>query len=221
MSTKPHLSIVSPVYRSETLVDTLVERIREAVGEITDNYEIILVEDRGPDDSWLKIKENCSRYDNVIGIRLSRNFGQQPAIQAGLDASRGEWVVVMDCDLQDDPREIAKLYQEAQKGYDIVQARRENRQDGMFKKACSRIFNQVLGFLTDTEQDPTVANFMLFHRKVVDSFDQVNDYYRYYPMLVQWIGFKRAKVNIEHAKRSDGESSYSLKKRLKLAENTI
>lgn len=216
-----HLSVVSPVYQSEPLVDLLVERIRTAVSEITNSYEIILIEDRGPDNSWHKIEENCKRHQNVIGLRLSRNFGQQHAIQAGLDASRGEWVIVMDCDLQDTPEEIIKLYQKGQEGFEIVQAQRANRQDDFTKKFASNLFNKVLGYLTDTEQDPTIANFTLFHRKAVDAMDSLKDHNRYYPMLVQWVGFNRSKVIINHADREIGKSSYSLSKRLGLAIDTI
>jgi dolichol-phosphate mannosyltransferase len=157
----------------------------------------------------------------VIGLRLSRNFGQQHAIQAGLDASKGEWVVVMDCDLQDMPEEIIKLYNKGQEGFEIVQAQRANRQDDFVKRSASNIFNKVLGYLTDTEQDPTIANFTLFHRKVVDAFDSLKDHDRYYPMLAQWVGFNRAKIVINHADREIGESSYSLKKRMGLAIDTI
>jgi len=216
-----HLSVVSPVYQSEPLVDLLVERIRTAVSEITNSYEIILIEDRGPDNSWHKIEENCKRHQNVIGLRLSRNFGQQHAIQAGLDASRGEWVIVMDCDLQDMPEEIITLYQKGQEGFEIVQAQRANRQDDFTKKSASNLFNKVLGYLTDTEQDPTIANFTLFHRKAVDAMDSLKDHNRYYPMLVQWVGFNRSKVIINHADREIGKSSYSLSKRLGLAIDTI
>jgi polyisoprenyl-phosphate glycosyltransferase len=221
MSGNIHLSIVSPVYKSEPLVDSLVERIRSAVSEITNSYEIILIEDRGPDNSWKKIEDNCKRYQNVIGLRLSRNFGQQHAIQAGLDASKGEWVVVMDCDLQDMPEEIIKLYNKGQEGFEIVQAQRANRQDDFVKRSASNIFNKVLGYLTDTEQDPTIANFTLFHRKVVDAFNSLKDHNRYYPMLAQWVGFNRAKIVIDHADREIGKSSYSLRKRMGLAIDTI
>jgi dolichol-phosphate mannosyltransferase len=217
-----HLSIVSPVYRSESLVAKLVERISAAVESITPDYEIVLVEDCGPDASWERIVEQCQKHPKVVGIKLSRNFGQQYAIQAGLDAARGDWVVIMDCDLQDRPEEIPKLYQKAQEGYEIVLASRKNRKDNFFKKFTSQAFYAVLSYLTDVKHDATVAHFMLLHRKVVNALKQVGDYHRTYPMLVKWVGFRVAKVEIEHAEREDGKSSsYSFKKRLNLAINTI
>ncbi|MCB0380119.1 MAG: glycosyltransferase family 2 protein [Flavobacteriales bacterium] len=221
METNVHISIVSPVYRAENIVDKLVERIVASVSQLTDSFEIILVEDCGPDNSWQKIVENCNKNPKVKGIKLSRNYGQQHAIQAGLDASKGEYVITMDCDLQDKPEEIYKLYNKAKEGYEIVCASRQNRQDDFFKKILSRIFYSTLGYLTETKQDRTVANFVCYHRKAVNALALVKDHNRYYPMLQQLIGFNYTKVEIEHAEREDGKSSYSFKKRLRLAMDTI
>lgn len=222
MQTPIRLSIVSPVYRSESLVAALVNRISASVEPLTEAYEIVLVEDCGPDASWEKIVEECRKHPKVVGIKLSRNFGQQYAIQAGLDAARGEWIVVMDCDLQDRPEEIPKLYHKGLEGFDIVLASRKNRKDNFFKKFASQAFYAVLTYLTDVKQDPSVAHFMLLHRKVVNALKQIGDYHRSYPMLVKWVGFRITKVEIEHAEREDGKSSsYSFKKRLNLAVNTI
>ncbi len=215
------ISIVSPVYRAESLVDKLIERITNSVSKLTDSYEIILVEDCGPDNSWKKIQENCAKYTTVKGIKLSRNYGQQHAIQAGLDASTGKYIITMDCDLQDQPEEIEKLLAKSKEGYEIVVASRKNRQDDFFKKTFSRMFYSTLGYLTETKQDRTVANFVVYHRKAVNAMASLKDHNRYYPMLQQMVGFNYAKVAIEHAEREDGKSSYSYKKRLKLAIDTI
>jgi len=215
------ISIISPVYRAETLVDKLVERIMNSVSKLTDSYEIILVEDCGPDNSWKKIQDNCTKYPVVKGIKLSRNYGQQHAIQAGLDASSGKYVITMDCDLQDQPEEIEKLLSKSKEGFEIVVASRKNRQDDAFKKFLSRIFYSTLGYLTETKQDRTVANFVCYNRKAVDAMDRVKDHNRYYPMLQQLVGFNYAKVDIEHAEREDGNSSYSFSKRSRVAMDTI
>lgn len=215
------ISIVSPVYQAEKIVDKLVERINAAVSKLTDNYEIILVEDCGPDNSWEKIQENCKKYLNVRGIKLSRNFGQQHAIQAGLDVSKGKYVITMDCDLQDQPEEIEKLLEKSKEGFEIVVASRKNRKDSFIKKVASKWFYSTLSYLTETKQDSSVANFVVYHRKVVDSMAAMGDHSRYYPMLSQMVGYNYTKVEINHAKREEGRSSYSMKKRLKLAVNTI
>ena len=110
-----HLSIISPVYCAEQLLDQLVERVIESVGAISSDFEVILVDDYSPDNSWSKIEELSTKHPQVKGIKLSRNFGQHYAITAGLDQAKGEWVVVMDCDLQDRPEEIPALYEKPKK----------------------------------------------------------------------------------------------------------
>jgi dolichol-phosphate mannosyltransferase len=221
MKADVYISIVSPVYKAGKIIDTLVIRIDDAVKKITPYYEIILIDDSSPDNSWNKIQENCSKNPKIKGIKLSRNCGQQHAVQAGLDKSRGEYVVTMDCDLQDQPEEIVKLIEKAKEGYEIVVASRKDRKDDFFKKILSKLFYFSLGYLTETQQDSSVANFVVYHRKAVDALAKFNDHRRYYPMLRQMIGFNYAKVEINHAEREDGKSSYSYKNRLKLAIDTI
>lgn len=215
------LSIVSPVYRAETLISSLVNRIEKAVSKLTENYEIILVEDCGPDNSWARILEICKNNPKVKGIKLSRNFGQQHALQAGLDTSSGEYVVTMDCDLQDKPEEIEKLFTKSKEGFEIVVAARSNRQDDFMKKFFSKIFYRILGYLSDTIQDESVANFVCYQRVAIDAMAKLKDNRRYYPMLQHLVGFNYAKVEVDHAERSEGGSSYTFKKRLDLAINTI
>jgi len=106
----PLLSIGTPVYGSEALVAELVERICAAARSVTEEFEVLLVEDGSPDNSWAAIVRECDRNPRVKGVRLSRNFGQHPAITAALEHARGEFVVIMDCDLQDDPGYIPALY---------------------------------------------------------------------------------------------------------------
>jgi dolichol-phosphate mannosyltransferase len=215
------ISIVSPVYKAEEIIDLLVERLIAAIEKITTDYEIILVEDCGGDGSWKKILQNCSIHSQVKGIKLSRNYGQQYAIQAGLDASLGEYVITMDCDLQDLPEEISKLYNEAKQGSEIVVASRLDRQDEFFKRIFSSIFYKILSYLSETKQDRTVANFACYHRKAVDAMADINDFNRYYPMIQQLVGFRYTKVEVKHAPREIGKSSYTFSKRMKLAINTI
>lgn len=215
------LSIVSPVYGAASLLHELVQEIEAAVDQITDDYEIILVEDHSPDDSQTIIREICKEDKHVVGAFHSRNFGQQYAIHTGLSLATGDYIVTMDCDLQDTPALIVDLFRKSQEGYDIVFASRQNRQDGYVKKLGSKLFNRLLGFLTETVQDETIANFVLYKRKVVDAMLQMGDYRRYYPLMNHWVGFKSCKLPIPHAERTDGkDSSYSMKKRIELALNT-
>lgn len=191
------------------------------MGSIQLSYEIILVDDRSPDGSWEVMKRISHTYHEVKSLRLSRNFGQHPAIMAGLSHTRGEWVVVMDCDLQDQPKEIKKLYKKAIEGYDIVLAKRENRKDGILKKLSSKLFSKIYGFFTDSHYDNEVANFGIYHNKVVTSILLVGDYIKFFPLFVPFVGFNTISIPVEHAARSIGKSSYNLRKLTSLAFNTI
>ena len=217
----PVLSVVSPVYRSEKLVVPLVERLTGVLAPLGVPYEIVLVEDRSPDNSWQEIRAAAERDPRVRGVRLSRNFGQHYAITAGLDHARGEWMVVMDCDLQDRPEEIPRLYSKALEGFEVVLARRENRADSAFKRMRSRFFYQVLGWLSGLRQDPAVANFGIYHRKVIDGVRSLRESIRYFPTLVLWVGFRRATLDVQHAARPEGDTSYSWSRLLRLALDII
>lgn len=215
------LSIVSPVYRGEKMTEELVRRISESVGSITQHYEIILVNDASPDNSWNVIRAECEKDSRVKGINLSRNFGQHYAITAGLSYAKGEWVVVMDCDLQDRPEEIPNLYNKAIEGYDSVFAQRVNRSDSLLKRMSSKLFYKFFSYMTETRQDASVANFGIYNRKVVESILAMGDKMRYFPTQVQWVGFRKYYIPVEHDSRLEGKSSYSLKKLFRLAFDTI
>jgi polyisoprenyl-phosphate glycosyltransferase len=217
----PYISIVSPVYKAENTIPILIERIENSVKQITDDYEIILVEDSGPDESWKVISYYAEKNPKIVGIQLSRNFGQHYAITAGLDYSKGEWVVVMDCDLQDQPEEIPKLYEKTKESFDIVLARRHERKDRFFKRFFSKVFYRSLGYLTGSDQDETVANFGIYNRKVVDAVCAMRESIRYFPTMVKWVGFRTCKINVEHNSRLEGESSYNMKRLINLAMDII
>lgn len=221
MNSQPIISIVSPVYRAEKIVDKLVSEIQKVMKVINVSYEIILVDDRSPDNSWLKMKELSSKYQEIKSIRLSRNFGQHPAIMAGLNQAKGEWIVVMDCDLQDQPKEIEKLFNKAKEGFDVVLARRTKRQDGYIKKLYSKIFSKVYGFFTDTKYDNEIGNFGVYNKKVIQSILQVSDYIKFFPLFVNFVGYNATSISVEHAQRDSGTTSYSLSKLISLAFNSI
>lgn len=219
---RPFLSIISPVYKAEGLVDELIDRIQASLEPIVDNYEVILVDDCGPDNSWARIQERAARDGRVRGVRLSRNFGQHRAITAGLADSSGEWVVVMDCDLQDRPEEIPRLLAHAQnEGFDLVFAHRVNRQDTWLKRSLSRFFYALLSYLTETIQDPAIANFGVYHRKVIDAVLAMRESMRYFPTMVRWVGFCAGTLPVVHAERPEGTSSYSFRSLLYLALDII
>jgi polyisoprenyl-phosphate glycosyltransferase len=214
-------SVVTPVYGCSTSLYELYRRLCLTLETITPSFEIIFVNDSSPDNSWKAIGEIIGKDKRVKGINLSRNFGQHYAISAGLTYAKGKWIVVMDCDLQDQPEEISKLYQKALEGYDVVYGYRNDRKDGFFKVILSKLFYRLFGYLTNTRQDSHIANFGIYGRKVIEAVLSMNDSLRYFPTMVRWVGFNQASVNVEHAERAEGKSSYSFVKLLRLSMDVI
>ena len=208
------ISVVSPVYRGEKMVAELVRRNVEALTSITDDYEIILVNDASPDESWNEIVKECKKNQRVKGLNLSRNFGQHYAITAGLSYATGDWIVVMDCDLQDRPEEIPNLYKKAQEGYDIVFARRVVKHVGWWKRFSSVAFHAVIDWLSGTKSDPAIANFGIYCRKAIDEYNKIPQHARAFGQILDIVGFKRGYVNVEQDSSARGESSYTLIKLL-------
>ncbi len=215
------ISIVSPVYRAEKILPILVSEINLVMERIGEDYEIILVDDRSPDNSWEVMKVLSSQNPKIKSIRLSRNFGQHSAIFAGLTKAKGDWVVVMDCDMQDQPKEIAKLYKKALEGYDIVLGQRENRKDKFLKKLSSKLFYKVFNYLSGANFDNNVANFGIYHQKTIKSILDMKDYVKFFSLFINWIGFKSVSIPIEHGEREEGKSTYSVGKLFKQAFNVI
>lgn len=215
------ISIVSPVYKAENIICELVKRTESSLEKITNDFEIILVEDGSQDKSWEKIQEIAHSNKNVRGLKLSRNFGQHYAITAGLKHAKGDWVIVMDCDLQDPPEEFNKLIVKAQEGYEVVHACRSMRKDNFFKRLFSKSFYRTLSYLTNYKHDDSIANFGIYHRKVVDAIISMKEQVRYFPLMVMWVGFNSTKVWVDHGARFEGKSSYKMRSLFHLAINII
>lgn len=219
--TKGLLSVVSPVYGCEGCLEELVHRITAAILPTGMALEILLVNDGSPDGSWQRIVELAGHLPNVRGLRLSRNFGQHYAIAAGIEHARGEWIAVLDCDLQDLPEELPKLLDAALAGNEIVFAQRIDRQDTAFKRLTSYTFYRLLSYLTEVKYDHSIANFGVFSRKVIDTVNRMPESDRFFPLMIKWTGFRTATVPVEHAMRQHGTSSYSLRKLIRLALNVV
>lgn len=218
---QPHISVVIPVYGCCQSLNNLYIRLNSTLLSITNNFEIILINDASPDNSWKFIKELAEKDSKIKGINLSKNFGQHKAITAGLDHAEGDWIVVMDCDLQDQPEEIVKLYNKAQEGYDIVFGRRAERKDNIWKKLGSKIFYRIYDYFTDSKVDDSIANFSVISKKALYGLKKLQEQNRMYPLFVNWIGFSRAEIDINHSTREEGKSSYTLSKLVNLAIDSI
>lgn len=220
-SNSPLISVVVPVYKAENCLDELYRRLAQALEPISPNFEIVLVEDCGGDRSWEVIERLAGQDARVKGIQFSRNFGQHYGITAGLDHCHGDWVVVMDCDLQDRPEEIPRLYAKAQEGYDVVLARRGTRRDPLLKRAASWLFYKMFSYLADIDYDAQTGNFRILSRKVAKNLCAMREQLRFFGGMVQWMGFPTASIEVEHAERHEGKSTYTFGKLWKLAAETI
>ena len=215
------ISVVAPVYKCRECVPELHRQLVAALEPLVPSFVIVLVNDGCPADSWSAIQSVAAADARVKAINLSRNFGQHYAIAAGLHRSSGNWVVVMDCDLQDRPAEIPNLYRKAQEGYDIVYARREERRDARFKRALSRGFSMLYNQLSDIRIDPRVANFSIAARPVIDSYCKLKELNRSYHLNLRWLGYRSAYLPVEHASRFAGASAYNLRRGFGLAIESI
>lgn len=222
MKSSAHISVVTPVYGCCSCLPELYQRLDAVLTPISPDYEIIMVDDASPDCAWAAIQKLSIKDARVKGIKLARNFGQHYAITAGLDFAEGDWVVVMDCDLQDVPEEIPRLYRAArEEGYDLVVGRRSNRQDSWFKKLQSRAFYAVFRFFSEAQVDSRTGNFGIYSRDVIRSVRQLREQNRSFGLFAIWVGFNRGYVDIDHGARTSGKSAYTFKKALKLALDSI
>lgn len=214
---QPSISVVVPVYGCDSCIHKLCERLHDSVSKLTDRHEIVLVDDRSPDGSWTAILEAQKTFPSVKGIQLSRNFGQHVAITVGLQNARGDFVVIMDCDLQDPPEKIPEMFDKLQEGYDCILARRVERSHSRLRVYAGKIYFRLMSKLTKEKIDGSYGSFSLLSRKVVDAFSQFSERDRHYLFIVRWLGFKIGSIDYDHQERAFGKSSYSVSKLLQHA----
>lgn len=220
MSEVIDISIVVPLYGCEKYIDELYKRVKKSLELNNLKVQFVFVNDGSPGNDWAVVEELANNKKDVLAINLSRNFGQHQAITAGLTYAKGNWVVVMDGDLQDSPEEIINLYNKAHDDFDIVYAQRKERKDTGIKKMSSRLYYAVFSYLTDSKQDKSIANFGIYKKKVIKAILSMQDHERYFPTMSQWVGFRSSTLEVEHHER-DGETGYSWSALIKLAFNNI
>lgn len=211
------IAVIIPVYGSPNSLGSLSERLISILSKLTDNFEIFLIEDHCPRGSWHEVESICAKHDCVKGMKFSKNFGQHYAILAGLRKTDADYVIIMDCDLQDHPEDIPLLYEKIKQGFDKVFVKRINKKHSLIEKITSSLFYKFLSYMTDTKQDSSIGNFGMYSKKVIKEISQLTEIARLFPVHARWVGFTCSYVEIEHNNRHDGESSYTFKKRLALA----
>jgi len=210
-------SIVVPAYNEEASVGLLYTRIKEVLEPSQESWELIFVNDGSRDQTLQKLDALAQADARVKYIDLSRNFGHQPALTAGLESAKGLAIISMDCDLQDPPELIPNLIEKWKNGADIVYARRTNfRKDNFIKRQGSKLYYRMLSKFTDVEIPRNVGDFRLVDRRVLDTVNGMKEGSRYLRGMVAWTGFKHDFVDYERPDREQGESEYSLLKLIKL-----
>lgn len=217
----PELAVVVPVYGCVECIEQLHRRLSDAISVITTDYELIFVDDRSPDGSWPLLEELARSDAHVRSIRLSRNFGQHAAITAGLAASDAAWTAVMDCDLQDPPEALPALLARAREGFDLVLARRKQRSHSVLRLWMARAYFKLLNTFMGTRLDGEFGTFSVLNRKVVDAFLTLGDQDRHYLSILQWLGFELGTIDIQHASRAAGKSSYTFRRLVRHAVSGV
>lgn len=211
------LSVVVPTYACASCLRALHARLTAALGPLAIAYELVFVDDRSSDGSWSVLGELAAADPRVRGWRLSRNFGQHVAISAGLAQARGDWVVVMDCDLQDRPEEIPRLLAKAAEGHDIVFGRRVRRPGSGLRALAGGAYFRLLNRVAGTRIDRTCGTFSVISRKVVDAYLRFGDRDRHYLFILYWLGFDQATIDVQGAARHAGASAYGVRRLLRHA----
>lgn len=215
------ISVVIPVYGCPEALPNLYERLVKTLERITKSFEIILVNDGCPKNSWKQIEKICKQDNRIKGIKLSRNFGQHHATNCGIEYSKGDYVVLMDCDLQDKPEAIIDLYESINEGYDVVFSRRKDRKDSKLTLWLSRNFYNIYNYFTDSRYDFEVGNLSITNRKVVEEYKKISDKNKVFINYLSWMGFKTKTIDIDGGERFEGKSSYTFGKKINLAIEEI
>lgn len=217
-----HISIVIPLLNEDGNIRVLYEALLPVVEKISFDYEIIFVDDGSKDNSFDIINELCQQNNRVLGISLSRNFGHQIALTAGMEHASGEVVVTLDADMQHPPEIILDLYKKYNEGYDIVNTiRTETADSGIFKKITSHYFYKIINKLSDIHIEPSAADFRLMNRKTVNAFLQMKEKDRFTRGIISWMGFKQAMIEYTAPHRFAGKSKYSVFKMFRFAADGI
>ncbi len=207
------LSVVIPCYNEEDNVKPLYEELKEALSGI--DYEAIFVDDGSTDKTFNILKELHNNDERVKAIRFRKNFGQSAALRAGFDSAKGEYVVSMDSDLQNDPQDIPKLFERLKSGYDVVCGWRYNRKDGLSKRLFSKFANWFRGWFMSENVHDSGCTLRVYKRETLEDLELFGELHRYIPALLYWKGFDIGEEKVNHRQRKYGITKYDWKRLVK------
>lgn len=213
----PELSVVVPMYGCVDSLTALHQRLHSVLDAEQLEWELVLVDDASPDGTWPHIADLAQNDTRVRALRMSRNFGQHAAITAGLAEAQGQWVAVMDCDLQDPPEELPRLLAAARAGSAVVLTRRDKRRQAWYRRVAARLYFRTRNALLDTQVDTEYSTLSVISRPVVEAFLLMGDRDRQYMLILHWLGFDRTVIELRHSERAHGRSSYTFSTLLRVA----
>lgn len=219
----PALSVVIPCYNEEGGIGPLLARLLPACeGSFGRSYEVILIDDGSKDQTWPEIRASAERNSNIVGLKLSRNYGHQKSLSAGLKQVRGTYIFVLDADLQDPPELLPQMLHLAKQGSDVVYGqRRERAGETWFKRKSAAWFYQILSKLSDVQIPKDTGDFRLMTRRVVDLLNSMPESHRFIRGMVSWVGFRQEALLYDRDERFVGETHYPLKKMLSFAADAL
>jgi dolichol-phosphate mannosyltransferase len=215
------ISIVIPVFNEEKNISLMYKRLKASLRQVLYDHEIIFVNDGSLDDSLDTLKKLAETDRRVKIINLSRNFGHQFALTAGMHEARGKLCITMDCDLQDPPEIIPDMVKKFEEGYNIVYARRSSRSDTFLKKITAKCYYKILASMSNIHIPQNVGDFRLMDRKVLDALNKLPERCRYLRGMVSWVGFRQTFVDFNRPNRIHGETHYTWRKMFQLAADGI
>lgn len=218
------ISIIAPMYNEEETAKKYIKEMSSVMKNLNDyNYEIIVVDDGSTDNTFNELMNERMNYKKIGIVKLSRNYGLEGAVNAGLNVATGDAVITMDADLQDPPELVIELVKMWQDGYDVVNAKRYRRQyDSFFKKITAKLYYSfVKRMCNNVELKENIANYRLLSRKVVDSIKRLPEVNRVFRIIVPVVGYRTATIEYSREKRYAGKTKYSYSKLIKYAIDGI
>lgn len=204
------ISVVLPFYNEAASVDALMTRLLDTLDHQPVPYEIICVDDGSKDETWLQLSAWREKNEPITLISLSRNFGKEIAITAGLDAAEGECTLIMDSDLQHPPELIGEMMEKWKEGFDVITGvRRDRTTDGFVRRTFTKMFYRAFNALSQTPITPDAGDFRLLDRKVVEAIRRMRERARFMKGIYGWVGFKNTTIPFDVEERAHGRSSFS------------
>jgi len=217
----PELSVVVPIYNEDENVSCLTEQLHKVLLPVTDSFEIVFVDDGSDPPCTSLLRETAEKNESIVVVELSRNFGHQVAVSAGIDFARGDAVAVMDGDLQDPPEVVAEMFARLREGNDVVYAVRLNRKEHWLKKLAYSAFYRLLDRMTEISVPLDAGDFCVMSRRVVETLRSMPERTRFVRGIRSWVGFKQVGYEYDRASRYAGRSKYTFWRLFFLAVNGV